>query len=312
MRFRFDNMDGLTNVFFSRQLEQLRAQAFEVQYATLKAFELCPVKSDFDPGVAEYTYRVYNRVGEAALLADYSSVGPRVDITGFEATTKFKRFGDSYGYSLEEVRNAMMARLDLQNRKAMAARSALATLVDDSILLGSAGRGLEGTGFTGLFTASGTEIYTVPLGVGGSSQWSTKTPDEIVADMHAMSHQVSQNSLEIEECDTMILPLAVRGLVSSTRMGDACNVTILQHFIETNGVIKNVEFSQKLNASSAWSGRRAMCYKRDPSKIEALVVNEFEQLPPQYNGFEAVTHCFGKVGGLAVYFPKSIIYADGI
>jgi hypothetical protein len=305
-------MDEDTNVFFSRQLEQLRAQAFEVQYAALKGMQLVPVKSDFNIGAVEYTYRVFDKVGTADVLADYSDVGPRVDIKGFETTTKFRRFGDSYGYSIEEVRNAIMAGLDLSNRKATAARDAIAILVDDSILLGSAAPKLGATGFSGLFTATGTEIYTVPNGGSNSTLWSAKTPDEIVQDMHAMVHQVEQNSNEIEKCDTMVLPLAVKGLVSSTRMGDGSNQTILSHFLETNTSIKTVEFTQKLNANSAWSGRRAVCYKRDPQKLEAIIVTEFEQLPPQYNGYEAITLCNCKVGGTVIYFPKSIIYADGI
>lgn len=312
MKYQFAHMDAAENIFFSRQLEALRAQAFEVQYAALKGMMLVPTKTDFHIGAVEYTYRVFDKVGEAIVSSDASDKGPRVDIKGFETTTKFKTFKASYGYSIEEVRNAMMANLDLSNKKAKAARDAIAILVDNAILLGSSGPKLGGTGFTGLFTASGTEVYTVPVGAANSTLWSTKTPDEIVQDMHGMVYQVEQNSNEVEKCNTMVLPLALKGLVSSTRMGDACNQTILQHFLESNGSIKTVEFSQKLNSNSAWTGRRVVAYNRSPDKLEAPIVSEFEQLPPQYDGFEAVTHCQCKVGGTVVYFPKAIVYADNV
>lgn len=312
MKFRFDNMDASENVFFSRQLEQIRAQAFEVQYAELKGFALVPAKTDFHPGVEEYTYRVFDKVGRAALSSNGSDKGPRVDLKGFETTSKFKTLKDSYGYNIQEARNAMMASLDLNGRKAKAARDAIATLSDDAILLGANGTGLQGSGFSGLFTLTGTETYTVPNGAAGSTLWTAKTPDEIVQDMHGMVFQVEQNSSEVETCDTMVLPLSRKGLVSSTRMGDGSNQTILSHFLETNGSIKAVEFSQKLNSNTAWTGARCMAYKKDPGKIECLVAVEFEQLPPQYDGYEVITHCQARIGGTICYFPKSVIYGDNI
>lgn len=312
MKFRFDNMDASENVFFSRQLEQIRAQAFEVQYAELKGVSLVPAKTDFHPGVEEYTYRVFDKVGRAMLSSNGSDKGPRVDLKGFETTTKFKTLKDSYGYNIQEARNAMMASLDLNGRKAKAARDAIATLSDDAILLGANGAGLGGSGFTGLFTLTGTETYAVPNGAAGSTLWTSKTPDEIVQDMHGMVFQVEQNSNEVEKCDTLVLPLSRKGLVSSTRMGDGSNQTILSHFLETNGSITNVEFSQKLNSNSAWTGARSMAYKKDPSKLECLIAVEFEQLPPQYDGYEVITHCQARIGGTICYFPKSAIYGDNI
>lgn len=312
MKFKFAHMDAGENVFFSRQLEALRAQAFDVQHAELKGMQLVPVKSDFNIGAVEYTYRVFDQVGKAIITSDGSDKGPRADIKGFETTVRFYLAKASYGYNMEEVRNAMMAGLDLQNRKAIAARKAIAILTDNAILLGSTHPDLAGTGLTGLFTASGTEVYTVPTGDAGSTLWSTKTPDEIVRDLHGMVFQVEQNSNEVEKCNTLVLPLAVKGLVMSTRMGDGSNQTIMQHFLESNGSIKTVEFSQKLNSSSAWTGRRAVAYNKSPDKLEAPIVTEFEQLPPQYDGFEAVTHCQAKIGGTVIYFPKSVVYADNI
>ena len=314
MKFRFDNMDASENVFFSRQLEQIRAQAFEVQYAALKGFDFVPAKTDFHPGVEDYTYRVFDKVGRAMLSSNGSDKGPRVDLKGFETTAKFKTLKDSYGYNIQEARNAMMAQMDLNGRKAKAARDAIMTLNDDAILLGANAPDsqLVGSGFTGLFTLSGTEVYAVPNGGTGSTLWTSKTPDEVVQDMHGMVFQVEQNSNEIEKCDTMILPLSRKGLVSSTRMGDGSNQTILTHFLETNGSIKRVEFSQKLNANTAWTGARAMAYKKDPEKLECLIAVAFEQLPPQYDGYEVLTHCQARVGGTICYFPKSVVYANNI
>lgn len=311
MKFRFDNMDASENAFFSRQLEAIRAQPFEVQYADLMGFKLVPAKTDFHPGAAEYTYRVYDRVGRAIVSSDASDKGPRANIKGAETTSKFRVFKMAYAYTLEEIRAAMMANLDLSGMNRNACLQALATIVDDAVLLGANGDGLGGTGLTGLFTLSGTDTYSVPA-PGGSTLWTSKTPDEIVADLHGMVYQVVSNTKDIEKPNTMVLPLSRKGVISSTRMGDGSNQTILSHFLETNGYIKTVEFSQKLNSNAAWTGARAMAYVRDPLHLEAPVAVLNEQLPPQFEGYETVTHCQSKAGGTVVYAPKSVIYADNI
>lgn len=310
MKFRFDNMDASENAFFSRQLEYIRAKAFEVQYAPLLGFQLVPPKTDLHPGAEQYTYRVFDKVGRAMISSDASEKGPRVDVKGFETTQLIRSLKDSYGYSIQEARNAMMAQNDLPLRKASAARTQIATLMDDIILRGDTASGLQG-----LFTLSNTDTFNVPNGGAGSPLWTTKTPDEIVQDMHGMVFQVEQNTMTVERCDTLVLPLERKGLVSSTRMGDGSNQTILSHFLETNGSVKNVFFSQKLNstAGSSWGASgRAVAFKRDSEKLEAIIPVEFEQLAPQYDGYEVLTHCHARLGGTVAYFPKSIIYATGI
>ena len=314
MKFRFDNMDASENVFFSRQLESIRAAAFDVAYPELKGFSLVPPKTDIHPGAEQYTYRVFDKVGKATLSSDLSDRGPRVDIKGFEVTSKIRSLKDSYGYSIQETRNAMMAGLDLSGRKAKAARDAIATAMDDLILLGTASsvESASAAGLLGLFTLTGTQTYTVPNGSGGSTLWTTKTPDEIVQDMLGLVFQIYQNSNMVEVPDTLVLPLARKGLVSSTRMGDGSNQTILSHFLEVNGMVKTVEFSQKLNSNGAWTGCRAMAYTNVAEKVESIIPVEFEQLAPQFDGYEVLTHCHARIGGTVCYFPGSVGYADNI
>lgn len=309
LKFRFDNMDASENAFFSRQLETIRAQAFEVRYAELKGKTLVPVKTDIHPGAEEYTYRVYDRVGRAAVSSDASDRGPDVEIKGTEKTQKIRTLKAHYKFSIQESRAAQMAQSDLDARKARAARDSIETLHDDIMLVGDAESGMKG-----LFTLSGTETYTVPNGQSGSTLLTTMTPDEIVQVLHAMVYQVNQNSSEIETCDTLVLPLARRGLIMSTRMGDGSNDTIYTHFMATNGHIKRIEWSQKLNAAPAgeWVGCRAVAYKNSPDKLECLMPVPFDQLPPQWDGYTVKTHCHARNGGIVLYFPKSVIYADNI
>lgn len=314
MKYRFDNMDASENVFFSRQLEAIRATAFDVQYPQLKGFTLVPMKTDLHIGAEQYTYRFFDKVGKAVLSSDMSDRGPRIDIKGSEATQRIRSLKDSYGYSLQESRNAQMAGLDLDGRKAKAARDAIAVAMDDIILLGSASSVESATaaGLQGLFTITGAQTFTPSTGSGGTTLWTAKTPDEIVQDMLGLVFQIYQNTNMVEVPDTLVLPLARKGLVSSTRMGDGSNQTILSHFLEVNGMVKTVEFSQKLNSNAAWTGCRACAYTNSSDKLEALTPVEFEQMAPQFDGYEVITHCHARTGGTVAYFPASIGYMDNI
>lgn len=296
---------------FSRALEEIRAQAFEVQYAQLKGMMLVPSGGSFNPGAEDFTYTVFDKSGTSELAKDGQTRGPRVDVSGFQTSTKFKTFWASYGFSQQEVRAAAMSGSQLPQRKANAARFAQALKLDNALLLGSAGPDdLKVTGFVGLFTASNTTTFTASTGAAGTT-FAGKTPDEIVNDLIGMENKIITDTLEIEAPDTLVLPLEVKAQMQS-RMADGSDVTILKHYLQNTDNIKTVVFSAKLNSNAAWSGRRAVMYKRSNDKLEGVTSIEFSQGAPQYVGWETIVETEMRTAGTVVYFPKAICYMDGI
>lgn len=308
-KYDFARMDASDAVFFTRQLEVIRPQLFEVTYPELKGRRLVPINTTIHPGAEEYTYRVYDRVGVAKLVADYANDFPRVDILGTESTQKIRSIGDSYGWSIQEARAAQMAQLNLDVRKAMAARAAIELLIDEILLVGSTSLGVT---MEGLFNLTGVNTYTVPNGVAGSPLWANKTPGEILADAVGMVSKVYTDSNEVESPDTLVLPTDSHGLMATLPIGDGDNRTVLSRFLADSQHIRFVETSHRLNTAGSGGGRRMVAYKRDPNKLEGLLPQDFEQMPPQYEAMQVVTFCHARVGGVVSYFPKSIIYADGI
>lgn len=312
MNIRFDNMDSDLSAFFPRELESIRAVVLEVQYGALKAAMWVPMKTDIDPGAEVYTYRATDMVGVAELASDLSEDGPTVDVKGSEVTSAIRSMKSKYAYTIQEARNSKMANKGLDIRKATAARRAIAQTTDKVMLIG------DGTaaylGLRGLFKLTGTDTYTVPNGAGGSKLWSLKTPDEMVLDMHRMVHQVPESTNEVEEVDTMLLPTTMYRDASSRKMGPNTDTTVLQHFMNTMKAEGKPDFtvgaSPRLNTASGTSGFRAVAYKRDPDKLEGILPVAFEQFAPQFNGYRVTTHCHGRIGGVIVYFPKSVIYGD--
>lgn len=308
-------LDASETVYLERQLLEVRSSVFEVRYPDLKGMAFVPPETQrINPGATHFTYSYNDHVGEAALASDLSRRGPRVDIKRTEATPiKLQSMTTSYGYSLQEIRSAMMAGYDLDGGKARAARDAIERKRDNILLVG------DGTatyfGLTGLFKLSGTHTYTVPNGAGGSPLWVNKTPDEIIRDMHGICNGIVTNSNELENPNTLILPLTSYTHVATQRMGDGATDMILDFFLKTRRAMRpgfSVETSIKLETAGAGNGTRMVAYEKNPAKVARLDPIEFEQLPPQVVGFETLIECHARLGGCFAYFPKSISFGDGI
>lgn len=319
--------DASESLFFARQLEYIRPGLFEVLFPDLEAKKFIPLETTIAPGAELFTYRAFKKVGRAQMIKQYSNDAPRADIQGIEATQQIRALAVSYGYNMQELRAAMMAQLPLDVKKAMAARYAMALLVDEIFFYGHAdvtavqqtaghdAGGLEG-GLVGLANLSNTTSFTTPTGGQSSQLWRRKTPDEMVADMHGVVNNVVKQTFGIHRPDSMLLPLAAYNMAATRRMGDGSNQTVLDFFLSTSPYVKNVDPTYRLDQarSSNWSGTtgRAVVYEKNPDRLAGLLPLEFEQLPPQQLGFEIRTICHARIGGVVAYYPGSISYMDNI
>lgn len=320
--------DASESLFFARQLEYIRPGLLEVLFPDLEGKKFLPLETAIAPGAEEYTYRYMKKIGRAQLIKQYADDPPRTDIVGGETVQKIRGAADMYGYTLQELRAAMLAQMPLDVRKAMSARYALALLSDEIMFYGHAdvnavqatggqdAGGLDGAILKGIATLSNTTSYTTPTGSQGSQLWRKKSPDEIVADLHGVVNNVVKTTLGIHRPDSMILPLAAYNMAATKRMGDGSNQTVLDFFLASSPYVKSVDPSYRLDSgqSANWSGStgRAIAYEKSPDRLACLIPLEFEQLAPQQEHFEIRTACHARVGGVIAFYPGSISYMDGI
>ena len=310
---RTQNMDANEAVIFARELLKVRARAFETQYPEYKALRFVPRNTEVDELDEAYTYRIFSETGTAELMSDYSNTAPRADVSGVEATPqKIKPIVASYGYSFMEARRAAKLGNELPMRKANAARRAIAQEVNRVLTYGDSIK--TGVTLAGLLTLTGTLTYSTPNGAAGSKTWALKTADEVILDMTSMVTQVIVNSNDIEHPDTLILPLSSYESIKSRRMGDGSDKTILNYFRELRPeiTVEGWYAAESDGALSVWTGKRMMAYQRNAEKLDAILPIEFEQLAPDVTAMETVTKCHARVGGVMLYYPKSVIYGDGI
>ena len=307
-KFSSMNMDALGDIFFGNSLEVLQSSVYEFKYAPYKAFELIPVNYDFPAGVEYITATGFQSVGRARIIDSYADDLPEAGILGMQLTNKVVSIGSSYRYSHQEIRRSQMANLPLESKLALSARKAIEQEINKLALLGNN----SGTMF-GLINNPNIPVVLVPAdGVGASTLWINKTPDQILRDMNLVVNQIVINSSEVEKPNTLLLPLAQYTLISSTPRSANSDTTILNYFLMNNPYITNVEALPQLAGSGATGADIMMAYDNASDKLQMNIPLPFTQYSPQERNLEFVIPCEARFGGVSCWFPLSMIKGEGI
>lgn len=309
MERKFLHMDADESIFFSRQLEHVKSKSYDVKYADLKARKLIPVSSDAGPGAETIKYEQYDQVGVAKILASYADDLPRADVKGKEFVGVIRGLASSYGYSLQEIRAAKFAGKPLEQRKANAAKRAILQKENSIAFFGDSNHNLRG-----LINHPNISSTTVAAdGTGATTTFSTKTPAQIVRDLHKVVNFVVENTKGVEIPNTLLLPLTQYNYIASTPWSTSNDgKTILQHFLETSQYVKNVDWINELKGAGAGGTDRMLTYRRDPDALTLEIPQDFEQLDVEQRNLEFIVPCHSRIGGVLVYYPLSIAYVDGI
>lgn len=304
----YNRLDAGESAFFKRELEYIKQKTYDAKYKVLKGLEIIPISAEANNGATEITYRKFFGIGFAKIISDYATDFPRVDTYGEEATVKCKGIGDSYGYSIEEIRQSQFSGKRLDQRRADFARRAMDEKINAISLTGDTASGLNG-----LLNYPGITSATIPAdGVGASKTWASKTPDQIIRDVTNMVNAVVVTTNGRELPDTLLLPLAQYNDISTRRVSIASDTTVMEYILRTSPYIKKIDWIVELAAAGALGVDRCMIICRDENHVTLEIPQPFEQFDPQMRGMTYEIPCHAKTAGVIVYYPLSIAYGDGI
>lgn len=298
--------DSDLNLFFSRALEHVKAQTYDVKYADLKARDFIPVSGDVNPGATNVTYRQYDRSGQAKLIVHNAKDIPRADVSAREFTRPVREGALAYGYTLKEVRAASMAGENLDVRKAASCRRGIEELLDDVAILGDAASGIA----SGFLNEPNIHVTTA------ATDWPAlivaATPEVIVAQISTAFQLIKGRTRGVEAPNTLLLPTASHALISTTPFGDNSDKTIMDFMLANMKFLDAIEEWDVLDDAGAGGITRAVLYPRSPMVVSQDIPTDFEQLPPQEQGLETVINCLCSTAGTAVYYPEAIEFLDDI
>lgn len=308
-------LDANESVFFARELEHVKAQSYDVQYPELTATKNIPVSSEAGPGAETITYQQYDSVGFAKIISNYATDLPRVDLKGKEFTAKVKSIGASYGYSIQDIRAARMAGKPLEQRKANAVRMANDQEVNRIAYFGDSAHGLVGLinhpNITSYILPTDGTLNGTTAGTAAAAKFINKTPAQVLRDLNGMVAKVLKLTQKVERPDTLILDHENHADLSTRARSDNSETTILEFFLKNSPYVKKVEVVPELNGAGTGDTNVVMMYKKSPDKLTLEIPQPFEQFPPQAEGLEFVIPCHSRCAGVIVYYPLSIIKAEG-
>lgn len=312
------NFDGAedASIFFARELDYVKSQSYDVEYPQLTALSLFPISSEVDPGAETITYYSYDKVGLAAIISNYATDLPRADVKGKPTTAIIKSMGDSYGYSIQEMRASRMAGKSLDTRKAESARYQIDYLNNKIAWAGDEETGLKGV----LSEGNDIPIFIPATGESGETSWDKKKADEILADITSMLTTMSETTKGVEKPDTLAIPESRYITLQNTRIEGTAS-TVLKYIQDNIPDITRIERCPELESTSvetnpyaAATGGKAVgiLFKNDERKLTIENPLPFMQYPIQTQGLEVVVPCEARTAGAIIYYPMSLLVIVGI
>ena len=292
-------------VFLARELETILARTFEVEYADIKYSSLIPISTEVGTGSDSFTYRVFDKQGSMKIIGDKSQDLPRADVLRKEVTHPVRSLGASFAYAIQETRAAsMVPGMNLEQRRANAVRRAYEEKVQEIAFFGDSASGMKG------FFNNDQVDKTVP------NKWfdgATTTTDEMLELLNEAPTRLVQNSNMKEMPNTLLVPYDVYRIISTTPRSTTSDTTVMEFFLRTNPMITAIEPVNELEAAKsggALSKDRVIAYDRNPDKLQLHIPQTLEFLPPLREALEFSVAAHARIGGLALYYPKSALVLE--
>tara|TARA_Y100000310_G_scaffold302918_1_gene340763 strand:- start:210 stop:1118 length:909 start_codon:yes stop_codon:yes gene_type:complete len=290
-------------LFLARELETILNRSFQVEYADIKYSSVLPISTEVASGSDSYTYRIFDAQGQMKIIADKGSDLPRADVLRKEVTLPVRSLGASFAYTIQETRAAaQVPGMQLEQRRANAVRRAYEEKVQDVAFFGDSASGMKG-----LLNSDQVDKIVPNKWFDGANT----TTDEMLEILNEAATRIVNGSNQKETPDTLLVPYDVYRIISTTARSTTSDTTVMEFFLRTNPFIRAIEPLNELAASkSVLSKDRIVAYNRSPEKLQLHLPQTLEFLPPVRSGLEFTVASHARIGGTAIYYPKSVLYVE--
>lgn len=296
--------DGLA--FYISQLASVEARIYEVKYRNIVFMDFIPVDQSDPEWVDTVDYISYDAVTMGKFIAANGRDLPESDITASKSTIPVGYGGNSYRYSLDELRKSQQTRIPVDVTKARMSFRGFQEHAQRVAFFGDSDRGM-----TGLFNNPNIPQDNSTL------DYNTATGAEIVADMNGLLIEIWQGSAEVHLPSVLLLPSDRYAVVSNRRMDTGTDTTVLQFFRENNlytdmtssplTIRPNFELK---TANVAGTGGRMMAYELNEENLTMKMPLPWRPVAPQPDGLTVKVPAEYKFGGVEFRYPGAARYRD--
>jgi hypothetical protein len=303
-------LDANDTAFLTRQIEVVRAKVFEVKVGPLQARQFLPTATDIPAWASHVVEVIYDSTGRAKVVNGRTKDFPRVDVVASESAYKVVSLGAMYGWDLLALRQAIGTGIPLTERKGVTARRVVDAGIDEVLATGKlASVDQDAFGMIGFVNASAVTIAASAAGSWATALTTDAGKASVILDINNGIANIRQTTLDVFNCTDVLLAPAKYDLLATTPRSATSDETMLSFLQRVN---PGVTFSRwhRLTAAGAGGKDRIVYYAKSAEVIEAIVPQEFEQLPPQVDGMETTVVCHARCGGVRIHQPKAIVYQD--
>lgn len=305
------NLDADQTLFFSRQLETIKAKPYDVKYPVLQATMVFPVDSSAGGGAETITYEQFDTVGVMKFISDYADDLPRSDVKGKQFSIIVQSLGGSYGWSVQEIRAAQFANRPLSAMRAMAARRSNDQMVNRIgwFADGSA----TWAGLTGVLFHPNT---TKSAATNGS--WiASATTDQMIQDVNVAINAIPDLTNSVEAVDSVLLPVLEYGHIATIPRSTVSDTTVLEFLRRVHPGVTFGQINELKNVTpNPRTGGAAtnimFCYRRSPDHLTFEIPIIYEQFPAQERNLANIIPTHSRIAGFNIYYPLSVNQIDGI
>ena len=237
--------------FMVNQASYIETEVYRTQYPEIQYPFLVPIDESAPEWTKSVTFYSIERAGQAQWFHHNATDMRLADVqrTAFEQGIEMAGIG--YRYTLEEIGQAMMTGMPLTTERAAAAVRAAEEFTESVALIGDATKG-----WTGITNAANVTATLAQAGVGGVT-WALKTSDEIIRDVNNALSDIYSTSATIEMANTILIPVAQYSLISTKRLSDSLDMTILDWLNRYDATARRA--SRSPSAPCASSPQQARC-----------------------------------------------------
>lgn len=312
-QMRFDSAED-ASIFFARELDYIKSKSYDKIYPEFTALNNFPITHEVPEGAETMTYYSYEKTGMAAIISNYATDLPRADVKGSPTTAYVKSIGDSYGYSIQEMRASRHAGKSLDTRKAEAARYAIDRTANTIAFAGDKEHKLMGM----LSADNNIPLYTLStVEVDGAqhTEFKYKSAQQILDDINGMFGYMADITQDVERADTLMLPSDVY-IDISTRQIPNTGFTVKKFLLDNAPYLKNIisapEMSGKSKSTNPYGKNVMMLYTNSAEKFSLEIPMSFYQYPLQNRNLEVIIPCEERIAGIILYYPLSALIAVGV
>lgn len=305
-------MDGIPTVddglaFFISQLSSVEAKIYEAKYRSIVYKEFVPIDTSQPDWVDTVTYISYDAVTVGKFIGANAKDLPQSDINASKSTIPVFYGGNSYGYSLDELRKSQQLRIPLDTTKGRTSLRGFEEHAQRVAFSGDADRGI-----TGLFNNANVQLANSLF------DFSAGTGQAAVSYMNAVLLAIWQNSAETHMGNVFVLDSDNWAIISEKRMDSGTDTTVLEYFKKNNLYTARtnqpltIKSNFELKTAGAGGVPRMMAYELNDENLVMHMPMPWRSLAPQPIGLRIEIPAEYKFGGVEFRYPGSAAYHDNV